>query len=426
MNDFIRNEPESADGRDAIILRGRVLTPADELAEASVLIRGDRIAWVRPGREEVPHAVDLSANGDVIAPGLIDLQVNGFKGHDAAGGGEAINAISALLPATGVTGFLPTVISRPLAELGRFGRAVAATEVAGARVLGAHFEGPFLSPAFRGAHEQAHLRTPDARAVRDVVAARPRLVTVAPELPGALRAIETLAEAGIVVAAGHSGASAEQAYAAVDAGVRFGTHLFNAMARWHHREPGLAAALLADPRVTVGLVADGVHLHRTTVEIALLAAGAARTALTTDQTSAAGLPAGRYLLAGMDVESDGRAVARTDGTLAGTVATMDELVRRVASLPSLGLREAVETASLTPARLLGVDGLLGRVESGCAADLVVLDSESRVRLTLVGGRVVYRAAEIDGDGAVSGPAAHASVTQSRVKKSQKASPAKRP
>ena len=371
-------------------LHGQVLTPLDELPDASVLVDGDRVAFVGGGGNAADGALDLSEAGDVIAPGFVDLQVNGFKGHDAAEGADAITRMSALLPATGVTAFLPTMISRPLSELAEFARGAASADAPGARVLGAHLEGPFLASAFRGAHEDAHLRLPDPGAVGEILAAKPRLVTLAPELPGALAAIERFSTAGIVVAAGHSGASADQARSAVAAGVRFATHLFNAMARWHHREPGLAAALLADRRVTVGLVADGVHLHRATVEVVLLA-GASRVALTTDQTSAAGLSAGRYQLGGIEVVSDGRAVSRSDGTLAGTAATMDQLVSLVAGLPASTLREAVEMASLTPARLLGLDRFLGRIEPGRAADLVVFDAHGRVRLTLVGGRVVYRA-----------------------------------
>ena len=378
-----------------IRLHGRVLTPLDELPEASVVVDGDRIASVDAGRDGSDGALDLSEPGDVIAPGFVDLQVNGFKGHDAVEGADAIARMSASLPATGVTSFLPTAISRPLPELAEFARATASADRPGARVLGAHFEGPFLAPAYRGAHDGAHLRLPDAHAVGEILAAKPALVTLAPELPGALAAVERFSKGGIVVAAGHSGASADEARSGVAAGVRFATHLFNAMARWHHREPGVAAALLADRRVTVGVVADGVHLHPTTLEVVLLA-GASRVALTSDQTSAAGLPAGRYQLGGTEVESDGRAVARADGTLAGTAATMDELVRLVASLPAATLREAVEMASLTPARLLGVDRFLGRIEPGRAADLVVLDPEGRVRLTLVGGRVVYRVEGGDG------------------------------
>jgi N-acetylglucosamine-6-phosphate deacetylase len=224
----------------------------------------------------------------------------------------------------------------------------------------------------------------------------PRLMTLAPELPGALAAVRALAAAGVIVSAGHSAASLSEAQAAIDAGVRFGTHLFNAMAPLHHREPGLPGALLEDQRVTFGLIADGVHVHPSMLRLAIRMAGPARVALTTDQTAAAGSPPGRYMIAGRENFSDGTAVRLADGTLAGSAATMDQLVRLIAGLPGVGLRQAVEMASLTPARVLGMNRKLGAIRNGAMADLTVLDGAQRVRLTLVGGKIVFNRAASDG------------------------------
>lgn len=370
------------------LLRGAVhgAGPAD-----SVLVEGDAIEWVGSGSP--PHRPDeeiVAAPGEIIAPGFIDLQVNGFAGHDAAAGADAIAAVSEALAATGVTGFLPTLISAPVEVGAAFTAAVgAAAEAPGARVLGAHVEGPFLNPSFRGAHLRSHLTEPTPENVEVLVAARPRLITLAPELPGGLAAIERLHRAGIVVAAGHTGADYEQGRKAVAAGVRFATHIYNAMPPVHHRRPGIALALLLDPRVTIGLIADGEHVHPAVCEQLLRVKAPSRIALTTDQTSAAGAPPGTYQLSGRPVVSDGRVVRLEDGTLAGSAATMPDLLRLMARLPGMNVERAVDLASAVPARVLG-ERRLGRIAPGACADLVVLDSDLRVKLTMIRGAVKFR------------------------------------
>jgi N-acetylglucosamine-6-phosphate deacetylase len=362
------------------VLRGSVVGPGGALRTAAVTVEGDRIGEVSlggPGEGET-----------IIAPGFIDLQVNGFHGHDAAAGAEAIAAISAALPRTGVTAFLPTIISRPLEEGQRFVRAAAAAATPGARVLGAHMEGPFLNPLRHGAHDPTCMWAPTENRVAQVLEVPPRLLTLAPELEGGLEAVSRLSCAGVTVALGHSDATYEVALAAIEAGARFAVHLFNAMPPLHHRAPGLVGAVLDDPRITAGLVADGLHVHATLLALAACAKGAGRLALTTDQMSAAGMPPGRYRISGREVVSDGEAVRLDDGTLAGSAATMDALVGAAAA--QFGLQRALTMASRTPARLLGLASL-GRLATGCQADLVVLGRDLRVRRTLVAGRTVYAA-----------------------------------
>lgn len=369
------------------LLHGRVLTPAHDVDAASLLIEDGTVIWLRPGLSPARDAERLTRPGDIIVPGFIDLQVNGFGGCDAMAGAEAVSAISARLPEFGVTAFLPTITTRPLEEGVAFVGAVGRAAAPGARLLGAHVEGPFLNPRFRGVHEARFMVEPTPERVDALLAAGPRLVTLAPELPGALEAAQRFSGAGVLVGAGHTGASFEEAQQAVAAGVRFATHVFNAMAAMRHREPGAVAAFLLDRRVTVGLVADGVHVAPAVVDLVVRARGGARIALTTDQTAAAGGPPGRYRLGKIKVISDGRVVRRLDGTLAGSAATMDDLVRQTASLA--GLRRAVAMASAAPARALKLAGL-GRIGEGLPADLVVLDESLRVRTTLVGGRIAYR------------------------------------
>jgi N-acetylglucosamine-6-phosphate deacetylase len=361
-------------------------------ATGGVLVDGGVITWVGEGAPpENPDEEIVADPGELIAPGFIDLQVNGYAGHDAATGAIAIAAISEALPATGVTAFLPTLISAPVSEGAAFVAATtaAAAEAPGARVLGAHIEGPFLNPAFRGAHLADFLTNPSLEKVEVIATARPRMVTIAPELPGGLAAVARFAQAGIVVSAGHSGADFELGRRAITAGVRFGTHIYNAMAPVHHRQPGVALALVLDPRVTVGLIADGEHVHRAVCEQLVRSKPSARIALTSDQTSAAGMPAGRYQLSNRPVFSDGTVVRLKDGTLAGSASTMDGLVARMAGLPGMTVSRAIGMASTVPARLLG-EHALGRLGVGACADLVILDPNLKVRLTMVNGLVKFR------------------------------------
>ncbi len=377
-----------------LLLMGRVLSGGRGLDEASVFVEDGRVAWVRPGRAKAPGAEPVGGPGVVIAPGFIDLQVNGFGGYDACDGPDAIIAIARGLVRTGVTAFLPTAITAPLPSLAKFVIATAtAAKAAGpdaARVLGAHVEGPFLDRGHHGAHDPALMLDPTPERVDQLLTGGlPRLVTMAPELPGALDAAARLSGLGVVVSAGHSGATLDQARAAFAGGFRLGTHLFNAMSGVHHRQPGLALALL-ESRVPAGLILDGVHVDPAVAAMAIRLKGARGIALTTDQAAPAGEPPGRFKLGGTEVVSDGKTVRRADGTLAGSASTMDHLVRTAAALPGVGLGRALAMATATPARVLGLGASRARVAAGSAADLVLLDEEGSVRVTLIGGRIAYR------------------------------------
>ena len=376
-----------------LLLRGTVVTPSEEIPSGSVLVEDGVITWVGSGNpDDVVGMERLGGDDAIIAPGFIDLQVNGFGGHDAATGVEAVRQIARRLPETGVTGFLPTIITAPLGEAATF-PAVAAeageADGAGARVLGAHLEGPFLNPQRRGCHDASLMIEPSPDNLRPLLANPCRLITIAPELPGGLDAVRTLARAGVVVSAGHSNASYEQGRAAVDAGVRFGTHLFNAMSPLHHREPGLPGALLSTDQAITGLITDGHHVHEALLALTFARKGEDGIALTTDQVAAAGMPPGRYQLASFEVISDGHTVRRAEGMLAGSVATMPQLIRIAAGLAGSSLRAALAMASLTPARALGLP--LGRIAAGAPADLVVMSRDLQVRATLVAGRIVFKA-----------------------------------
>lgn len=379
------------------LLWGRLVDGAGLDGEGWLLVEAGHIAALGGGEPEPAHrrAVGevLGGPGMVVAPGFCDLQVNGLCGLDAAGGADAIAGIAARLPAHGVTAFCPTVITGPLDRLlAAPAEAARAAGAAGprARVLGVHQEGPFLSPARRGAHDPDLLRQPDAAGVDRVLAAGPRIVTLAPELPGALEAIARLAGAGILVSVGHSDASLEVARAGFWAGARMATHLFNAMSPLGHRAPGVPGAVLTTGWVTAGLIADGLHVAPALLEMAARLKGASGLTLTSDAVAAAGSPPGRYRLGTQVVVSDGRRIVLEDGvTLAGSMATLDVLVRTMAQLPGAGLPAAIAMATSTPARLLGESGW-GTLRVGAAADLVVLDGDLQVQATLVAGEIAYR------------------------------------
>jgi N-acetylglucosamine-6-phosphate deacetylase len=340
-------------------------------------------------------AVGLRPTGGrgVALPGFVDLQVNGYGGIDClradAGG---LDELAAMLPATGVTAWQPTLITAPPADVGRaLAEIGAARDAAGARpaarILGAHIEGPFLAPQWAGVHPQEHLRPPDvAEMSRHCDAGPVGMVTLAPELPGAADVIGLLIRRGVLVAAGHSDADATQARRSFDLGVRAVTHVHNAHRRWSSRDPGLAGAALADHRVTATLICDGVHLDPVTVQ-GLLASGPGRLAAVTDAVPGAGLADGRHPFGPMQVEVRDGAARLPDGRLAGSVLTMDAAARNLmrwgADLPAVAM-----LTSGTAARLVG---RCADLSPGCPADVVVLDDDLRVVRTLIAGREAYAA-----------------------------------
>jgi N-acetylglucosamine-6-phosphate deacetylase len=290
---------------------------------------------------------------------MLDLQVNGAGGFDLTEEPGAVWRVGAVLPRFGVTAFLPTLVSPSLATVARAQEALAGGPpdgYAGADPLGWHVEGPFIAPTRSGAHDPARLLLPDAVAVRDwAPGSGIRMVTLAPELPGALDLVRQLTGNGVVVSAGHSAATFDEAIAGFDAGIRAVTHLFNAMAPLDRREPGLAGAALADDRITIGLIVDGLHVHPGLVRIVRRAAGADRLAVVSDAIAALGMPPGAYRLAGRDVVVDETSARLPDGGLAGCVIGLDEAVRNLADFAAIDLADAARAATDVPARLLGLE-----------------------------------------------------------------------
>ncbi|REJ84247.1 MAG: hypothetical protein DWQ30_04980 [Acidobacteria bacterium] len=346
-----------------------------------------------------------------IVPGLIDLQVNGAAGFDLTSEPGAIDAVAAELPRWGVTSFLATLITAPaqaydaaiaaIARCADSGRGVATTEgrtgtMASARPLGLHFEGPYLSPEYPGTHPVHHLRSPEDagelaagwRADRGV-----RLVTLAPELPGAASLIERLCGDDVVVAAGHTAADDELLHDAAGRGVSLLTHAFNAMAPLHHRRPGAVAAALLDERLRLSLIVDGVHVHPEVVRLVWRLAGPDRVILISDATAALGGAPGAHRLGEVDLEVEADVVRNRDGGLAGTQLPLTRALRNLMRFTDCPLAEALRTVTDNPARLLGLPP--PRIEVGAPADFVLLDAELEPIATWVGGAAAYPRADAE-------------------------------
>jgi N-acetylglucosamine-6-phosphate deacetylase len=374
---------------------GAILTGGRKLEGQAMLVDGERIAHVGPADEvPCPHGCEeLIVEDLLLAPGLIDLQINGAFGLDFTDRPDTIWDVAEQLPRYGVTAFLPTVITSPSETVEAAKEVIRRGPPAGfmgAMPLGLHLEGPFLNPAKRGAHNPAYLRLPDERAIagwsRDNGV---WLVTLAPELPGALEAIRTLRKRGVVVSAGHSMATVEEAKAGFQAGITYGTHLFNAMPPLEHREPGLAGALLAERNVMVGLIADGIHLHPDIVALSWRAKGHEHLSLVTDAMAALGMPPGDYKLGESVVTVNGTSARLPDGRLAGSLLSLDQAIRNVVAFAGCDPAEAVISATAVPARLLGVEAQRGEIAPGLRADLVLLTHDLQVNATFVVGEMVY-------------------------------------
>ncbi|OJZ70024.1 N-acetylglucosamine-6-phosphate deacetylase [Mycobacterium paraffinicum] len=345
------------------------------------------------GAGSPPRPADANFPDGTVVPGFIDMHVHGGGGASYTDGptdGGAIAGAAEFHLRHGTTTTLASLVTASPAELLAGVRALAEAARQGT-VAGIHLEGPWLSRARCGAHDPAHLRAPDPAEIDAVLAAGGgaiRMVTLAPELPGADDAVRRFRDAGVVVALGHTDATYEQAEHAIALGATVGTHLFNAMPPLHHREPGPALALLRHPNVTVELIADGVHVHPSVVGAVLAAAGPDRVAVVTDAIAAAGRVDGAFRLGAVAVDVvSGVSRVRGTSTIAGSTATMDRLFRNVNA--DAGLAAAALTTSGTPARALGLERV-GRLRAGYDANLVVLDGDLRVAAVMVAGR--WRAA----------------------------------
>jgi len=383
-----------------LLTDARILTPRGEIPRGYVALAGERIAAVGRGAPRRKSGRVRSLGGRWLVPGFVDLQVNGGGGFDFADPDPAHRGAAAAFHLRhGTTTLLPTLITDTLPRLKSALTALAADLTAAGRdfprMPGIHLEGPFLNPRRAGAHPREAIQSARLDALEALWASAGgaiRLLTLAPEVSGALEVIAAAAARGCLVAMGHTDATAEEATAGITAGIRHATHLFNAMAPLHHREPGAAGVALADRRVSVGLIPDGLHVHPTALSLACRLKGPGATALTTDAISLAGCAgaqdAGRVFTLGTQrvMLREGRAVT-AEGTLAGSLLTMDAALQRVVQYGAASVREAARMASETPARILGLTDR-GRIVAGALADLVILEEDLTLHQVLLGGRPV--------------------------------------
>ena len=382
-----------------------VVLPDRVMSAATVVVDGDRIV-------DVLHAAPAHSPGDLridlrrhtVVPGFVDVHVHGIEGTDTLDGGDAIARIAARLPRFGVTAFCPTSVACSPDDLRTMLAAIRAARLtrapASSRVLPAHLESNFINPEYRGAQPGECLRLPRGGGkegeftgeaiLSEIASARPDvgILTIAPEIDGALDLIRTLTSHGHRVSLGHSGASYEQALDGIAAGARHATHLFNRMTPISHRAPGLAAAVLERDDVVAELICDGVHVHPSMARVALAAKSPSRIMAITDGTAGAGLPFGSRASLGGRTITVRDAAYLDDGTLAGSVLTMDRAFALLISRMGLSLVDAATVCSTTPARAMGLQGF-GVIATGMVADLAVLSADLTVTQTWIGGELAF-------------------------------------
>ncbi len=387
----------------------QIFTPLEALADGVILIEDETIRAVGPRQElTLPSGVRVVDLGErIIAPGMVDVHIHGGAGSDVMEATpEALDAVSKHLLEGGTTSFLPTTLTAPLEKLKRSAgdlRSVIGKwrEVNGgprAEPLGIHLEGPFLSPDCRGAHTEAHLLVPSITLfdqIYDAGGEALKILTMAPELPGAPELQAHAAARGLRVAIGHSNATYEEARRAIDAGAGHAVHVFNAMRRFTHRDPGILGAVLTDDRVMAEVIADGVHVSAPALELLVRAKGVANTVLVTDAVSATGMSPGRYRLGEMEIVLEDDPVTgllscrNGEGVLAGSVLTLDRAVRNMISMAGVGLRDAVRMATWNPARLVGLEGRKGVLRAGADADLMLLHRDGTLAGAMARGRANF-------------------------------------
>jgi N-acetylglucosamine-6-phosphate deacetylase len=387
-----------------VLFARRALTPQREIHDVAVVIDGGRITAIGPrGTTAVPagaHRVD--AQDATIVPGFVDVHVHGAGAHDVMEGStEALDAVAATLARGGTTSFLATTVTSAPDRLRKSAEGISAyirgqvnrTETASPRaeILGIHYEGPFISAARRGVHPAKWIAAPSLDLLRRMLAAAggaAKILTLAPELPGALDLIDAARKDGLVVALGHTDATYDQAMAGILRGARHAAHVFNAMRPFTHRDTGVLGAVLTSPNVTGELIADGVHVEDAAMKVLLKAKGAGGVILVSDGTAGTGMPDGRYRLGEFDVDVAAGVVRNAEGKLAGSALTLDRALRNIVAL-GVPLQEAVAMLTLYPARLLGLEARKGSLAVGADADLVFLDGELRISRVVTRGEGLF-------------------------------------
>jgi N-acetylglucosamine-6-phosphate deacetylase len=376
-----------------VITNGTILTPTERIVGSDIVVEnGKIITIIKSGHIESGTSV-IDACGYFIVPGLIDIHIHGANGSDTMDGSpQAIHNMACFIAQNGVTSFLPTTVSASSHDTDTVIKNLVDIPFPsdGAHHLGIHLEGPYLNPEYRGAHLLNFVRPPDPDEYNHWFEKKiVRLMTIAPEMNGVSELISAGEKTGVRFALGHSAATYEQTLAVIDHGINQVTHIFNGMPPLHHRNPGILGAVLCQEQIFAQLIVDGIHIHPDLVKLVVKVKGIDRTILITDSIRATGLSDGGYMLGDQTIlVKDG--IARTPtGGLAGSTLTMDKAIQNTMKFANLSLQQALPMATSVPAAAIGLAKCKGQIIHGYDADLVIMDKDCKIYLTMVAGKVVY-------------------------------------
>lgn len=382
---------------DFFIVNGTLVTESSLVPRATIQIKNGKIERISGFQAGVSRdAVKVDVGGAYVSPGFIDLHVHGTGGYDSTDATRmALSGLREAMLPYGVTTVVPTLLSSPANLTHAFLNAVrseASVHETGAKIVGAHLEGPFLSASERGVHLEENLRAPSVAVFNefaDGYRGHIKIMTLAPELDGALAVIRECKSASIVASIGHTNATYSEATAAIQAGVSHSTHTFNAMSKLEARDPGTVGAVLSSDTVYAEVIADGIHVHPSNVHLLIKLKGTARTILVTDAVKPTGTKAKEFEMGGIKAAVRDGAVLTPEGRLCGSTLTMDRAIRNVHSWTNLSIPEIIRMASLNPAQQLGIAKTAGSLVEGRDADIVILDKQLNVKATYVRGALRY-------------------------------------
>lgn len=382
-----------------IIKGGTVYTPLQEIKNGIVLVVDKKIVYVgTKNRTKIPSSAEVyNFPNSIISPGFIDLHLHGAGGADVMEGtSSALKKISSKITEFGVTGFLPTIYASDKETILKVIKSIVKYCITpkfwGAKILGINIEGPFINPKMSAAMEEKYVREVQISEVKEwlkIAKEKIKIITLAPELKGSKKLVEYLVQNNIIPAGGHSQATYEETIRCYQKGLNYFTHLFNAARPFHHREPGIIGAALTTDKTYVEIIVDGIHLHPTTIKIIHQLKKAENIILVTDAISALGQNEGCYNFSGKMVILKNGAPRLPDGRLAGSVLKMNEAIRNMVKFVGVDLRSALSMATLNPARLLKIEKEIGQIQEGNYANLVVMDNNFRVKLTMVEGKILF-------------------------------------
>jgi len=379
-----------------LITNCRLFDATDDKQTTSILIENGVINQIGQVDASAADNNILDAQGRTIAPGFIDIHIQGAGGADILdANAQGLKAISQTCARFGVTGFLATTVFKPNQENRHLVLAAkyVGQDLGGANLLGIHLEGPFISPEKRGMVRPDCLCPSSLRMfeeIQDVTGSQLKMMTIAPELPGNLPIIQRLVDSGIIASFGHSNATYEQTIDGFNAGISHVTHLFNAMPTVHHRCPGPIIAIFEAEHVTCQLIADGVHIHPSVLKFVFEILGPNRIIPITDGMQALGLADGKYIYNGIEYESKSGTARYRDGTLIGTALGLSQLLRKFITFTDCSFNAAIKMATTNPAKLLSLDDRKGSITRGKDADLVLFDHDLSVYAAIVGGKIVFQ------------------------------------